>query len=261
MTKSKVSKILSIATAICVVLVGLLLIICCAHLYFTGGNNPYSAERVGDYLAWLIFPLALTFLLALAGVIFNAVTGEKVDELTERTSIEMLESYYTRYSPTSFDKRTVALIRAERRKRNIVDLMASMIFSYSLVFILDYLIFIADFSVDNLNSDVMSALAVCIPIAVFAIMVNFVRAYLDENSAERELEYIKSSIKEHGAPKKIDKSPIVRNAKKKLGYVNVMRIIIGCIAIVFVIIGGINGGMEDVLAKAVKICTECIGLG
>ena len=32
-------------------------------------------------------------------------------------------------------------------------------------------------------------------------------------------------------------------------------------AITFIIIGITNGGMTDVLAKAVKICTECIGLG
>ena len=28
-----------------------------------------------------------------------------------------------------------------------------------------------------------------------------------------------------------------------------------------VILGILNGGLRDVLAKAVKICTECIGLG
>ena len=35
---------------------------------------------------------------------------------------------------------------------------------------------------------------------------------------------------------------------------------VGC-AIVFIIIGIYNGGMADVLNKAIKICTECIGLG
>ena len=258
MTKSKVGKILSAATAVCVVLVGLLLIICAAHLYFTGGSNPYSPERVGDYLAWLIFPLGLTFALAVAGVIFNAVTGEKVDKNAERTNLEMLEGYYTRYSVKSFDKRTQVLVREERKKRSIIDLVASMIFSSSIVFILDYLIFIAEFSIEDLNADVMSALGVCMPIVVFAILVNLVRVYLDENSAERELEYLKASIKEHGAPEKIAKAPV---KKGKLGYVNTMRIIIGCIAIAFIIMGSLNGGMEDVLAKAVKICTECIGLG
>ena len=30
---------------------------------------------------------------------------------------------------------------------------------------------------------------------------------------------------------------------------------------VFIVIGMFNGGMDDVLYKAINICTECIGLG
>ena len=34
-----------------------------------------------------------------------------------------------------------------------------------------------------------------------------------------------------------------------------------CISILFIVLGIMNGGLLDVLAKAVKICSECIGLG
>lgn len=34
-----------------------------------------------------------------------------------------------------------------------------------------------------------------------------------------------------------------------------------CAAIALVVLGVLNGGARDVLAKAVKICSECIGLG
>ena len=36
--------------------------------------------------------------------------------------------------------------------------------------------------------------------------------------------------------------------------------LVGC-AVLFIILGVTNGGMSDVLNKAIKICTECIGLG
>lgn len=39
------------------------------------------------------------------------------------------------------------------------------------------------------------------------------------------------------------------------------RIGVGIIAVTFIIIGAINGGANDVLIKAINICTECIGLG
>jgi hypothetical protein len=34
-----------------------------------------------------------------------------------------------------------------------------------------------------------------------------------------------------------------------------------CAAAVLIVLGVLNGGARDVLAKAVKICSECIGLG
>ncbi len=40
-----------------------------------------------------------------------------------------------------------------------------------------------------------------------------------------------------------------------------MRITVGCLCAVFIILGIFNGSMRDMLVKAIKICTECIGLG
>ena len=34
-----------------------------------------------------------------------------------------------------------------------------------------------------------------------------------------------------------------------------------CAAILLIVLGVVNGGAKDVLTKAVKICSECIGLG
>jgi hypothetical protein len=40
-----------------------------------------------------------------------------------------------------------------------------------------------------------------------------------------------------------------------------VRGVIAVVGIVFVVLGILNGGMADVLGKAIRICTECIGLG
>lgn len=39
------------------------------------------------------------------------------------------------------------------------------------------------------------------------------------------------------------------------------RFILGALALLFIILGVMNGGARDVLIKAINICTECIGLG
>ena len=49
--------------------------------------------------------------------------------------------------------------------------------------------------------------------------------------------------------------------KKQLIILWSVRGAILMLAVVFIIVGIVNGGMADVLGKAVRICTECIGLG
>ena len=40
-----------------------------------------------------------------------------------------------------------------------------------------------------------------------------------------------------------------------------VRLLLLAVAVVFIVLGVMNGQAQDVLIKAVKICTECIGLG
>ncbi len=43
--------------------------------------------------------------------------------------------------------------------------------------------------------------------------------------------------------------------------VNPVRILLAAAAMALIVAGVLNGGMYDVLVKAINICTECIGLG
>ena len=54
---------------------------------------------------------------------------------------------------------------------------------------------------------------------------------------------------------------MTEKTESKVDYALVARYLIVGAAVALVVLGIFNGGMGDVLAKAVKICTECIGLG
>ena len=41
----------------------------------------------------------------------------------------------------------------------------------------------------------------------------------------------------------------------------ILRTAVLVIALILIVIGMLNGGLEDVLAKGAAICTECVGLG
>ena len=76
--------------------------------------------------------------------------------------------------------------------------------------------------------------------------------------AKTDAEAFKAYIKENGAPR-VTKPEAADNGK--VNYTVIARYVILGVAVVFIILGVFNGGMVDVLQKAVKICTECIGLG
>jgi hypothetical protein len=82
--------------------------------------------------------------------------------------------------------------------------------------------------------------------------------YLEHASLRRELEAVKRIAKVCGMRRTQEEpAPIAKNDRVIL----IVRIALAVAAVGLMIAGIANGGMADVLAKAINICTECIGLG
>ena len=75
-------------------------------------------------------------------------------------------------------------------------------------------------------------------------------SFFCRRSMEREINLLKG-ISGTKAPEAVGKP-------SRVGYV---RIALYAVAMVLIVLGIHNGGMRDVLIKAINICTECIGLG
>lgn len=100
-------------------------------------------------------------------------------------------------------------------------------------------------------------------------------AYVRERTLYREIALVKTEIaqaaKEGNMVKSASKTPTKREVfVQKYPFLQwvgtrkgvlVSRIVVAAVGVVFVIAGVCNGGMADVLEKAVQICTQCIGLG
>ena len=98
------------------------------------------------------------------------------------------------------------------------------------------------------------------PVLALAIIVNIISVILgvrDENqdkpSVLPELTSLYKSEREAAS------DPAMQEAKK--GRLRIIRAAVMILALVFIIVGIVNGSMEDMLIKAINICTECIGLG
>jgi hypothetical protein len=257
MMNTKYGKILAITTSVCIILLGIAFIVSCAHLYFTADGTVYSRERVGEYLTILSIPSFITIAITVCGFIYAFVSRAKDNELTGRTNGELLESFASRFVFQSFDEKTKVAVLKIRKRKNIIDFVASEISALCFVLIIDYFLFVAKFSVENLNRDIMSAFCFCLPLATFAIAIHIPRLYLSEKSAKKEYDLLKASIKLHGIPSLAE----IPAPQKPISVTNITKCVILCIAVFLVILGIFNGGMNDVLGKAIRICTECIGLG
>ncbi len=257
MTKTNLSKIIAITTTICIILLGLLFIIFCAHLYFTGGDQPYSRESVGKYLIVLAIPSAITAAVVVSGFVYAYLNGIREDEKTPRTSWEILESLTKRYDVSTFEEDVEIDIIRERKSRKTFAIISYIFSAIAFSVVCIYLIFFANFTVETLNADVVAALAVALPVSLIGIGIHVPRIYHAEDSAKKEIDIIKSYIKET-KPARIQEENIVTNG---IDYTTIAKYVILTASVVLLILGIFNGGVADVFAKAVKICTECIGLG
>ena len=257
MTSPKFDKVIAIATTVCLILLGIAFIGCTAHLYFTGGDTPYTRERVGQYLLILALPSAITAGLAVSGLVSSLIKGGGEDETAPRTHSDLLASYLSRYDLSEIDGEAKTTLGKERKYRATYNAIAYSLSAAIFVVVLIYIGFFADFTIENLNGDVVSALAFALPMCAIAIGLHVPRLYLVEDSCRRELEAVKALVREFH-PKRAEGSIAPAG---KIRPAEVTRYVILAAAVCLIVLGIFNGGMKDVLSKAVKICTECIGLG
>lgn len=93
--------------------------------------------------------------------------------------------------------------------------------------------------------------------AVFIIACGV--AYFEAFSAKRQLPYVKKLIA-GTKPPAVTESKISAFFDNKYFILGV-RVAVLCVGVAFIIAGALNGSVSEVFNKAIRICTECIGLG
>ena len=94
-------------------------------------------------------------------------------------------------------------------------------------------------------------LAAVLPWTAAAFIIISVISLLCARSIGREIALIRV-LPAVPAPKPVERHVFPKNA---------VRIALYAAAVLLIVSGVLNGGMRDVLVKAINICTECIGLG
>ena len=251
-------RILRVILAAATAAVCLLLCWQAVDIYLTG-NSPdnfsapgvridpvYTRELVGSCLAAMAPVLFAYLALVVAGMVLQAAAGEKIATRTAVPAEDRLRTLYRRITEIPPEA------RAEQQRRRRIWLSAGVVVLGCTVMGGTYLLNAGNFSSLDLEQVVGSMVKHVAPWVVLGLAAAAAASVLSGQSAQRELAILKS------APQKKPESAAPAEKKRMLPP---LRIALYAAAVVLIALGVANGGLWDVLVKAVNICTECIGLG
>ena len=249
---AKLQKAIAIITSVYSVLLGASFIACALHLFFTGGATPYTMERCGEYLTLLAIPSVIFAILVILG--FATSKEEGVKPVYKYTRSELLEIFKKRVDESKLDTEIKAKLDSLRTRKAILIIVAYVLSAILLAAALFYILTF-NFTSENLNGDVISALVISLPLSLVAIFLHLPFGYFIERFSDDEYSLLKANRQEIMIE---SKNIITQKSKKSTAIITAFVFALG---VAFMILGYFNGGIGDVFGKAVKICTECIGLG
>ncbi len=286
MTKNKIKLIhtvFAIVLAALALIVAVLFIAGCLDIY-QSGSRPFSRESVAAHFRMIAIPVYLFIVSVIAGGILSLVLPfeDKKKKGVHHTGAELQRVNKKLANRPLAEKDRVSIACWNRARRILLAVTVCLLLLGVLVSCL-YLFKEEHFPAENINREVLNAFAVtllsllpsllcmiahltvsrrCLSICRSALK----KSYSSDISAETALSVKSTESKEEES---LVAKPLCRHLLRLRARCRtqgrVLSLTIKCLfvtlGILFVILGIRNGGAYDVVQKAIKICTECIGLG
>lgn len=243
--------------SIMLIVTGILLMIACVNIYKIG-NRPFTPENISAAFAKIAVPVWITVALTVIGMTampFLPAEKSRVKAIKEKKST--LALLQKKLNVDACDKNMLSLIKKEQKTHTILQIGAIAIVCAAAIPALVYAFNFNNYSADY-NASVIAACLWILPCTFVAMGVAVAFLYLENASVERQIGYIKSAIAQS---KNVSSTPGAQEHRNHAKLMLGIRIALIVVALALIIAGIFNGGMADVLSKAVNICTECIGLG
>lgn len=264
-------KTTKIIGGVCGVLLSLLLAVAgiclaaaCVSIWRGGGDDPFSREGVAAALAAIALPLYICVggVLAVGALsLFLPFPLPATKPSPDRRDAR--DRALAAIQPNTLDEETKATLAAEGKRRRAWRIACGVVMGAAVLLLVLYLLFDATFTVDTVNADVAAAVCVALPAAAVVGAVCMIASAKADASYKTETAALRLARGKGAYPaKKGDTRRATEEANRKNRILTVSaRSAVAFVGVLFVVLGMLNGGMLDVLEKAVKICTECIGLG
>ena len=211
----------------------------------------YNIDIVKTYLNYLVIPFVLWVLIIIGGFILKYVVKF---ESKQKNKINPVDTYniLSKKIKNIDDLSLLKDINKERKIRSIIFIAVSFVALLMMIMPARYLFNKNNFPGIDTNDEVTKMVLNILPyiIVSFVLFGGYIFYYI--KSIKKEISLIKDILKQ------VKLNPVV-SKNNQLG-INITRCVVFATSITFIILGVINGGYNDILVKAINICTECIGL-
>ena len=266
-TKKRIHLIYGIVLIAVTIIAGLCLMYGCYNIYTTGVASDamqiYSRQIVQDAFAQIAIPVYVCLALVIGSfVLYVAMPVEKKKLIPEKNEALILQRLQVKkdFSPEQADLRA-AVLRQQKLRRIHTIISLALILVCAVIFLIPACqgSYWPDPSDPNETRDVTDAMVGMMPLFAVCVLIpmgyTLFTAYFFRRSIRKEVELMKQAAAPAAETHKTPSFSLSPEATV------VVRCILALAAIVFIIVGVSNGGVEAIIAKAVAICTECIGLG
>jgi len=262
----RVRQAYRVIMAVATIVVGALMIWQVIAIYKTG-NAPenlsagvyiqpvYSREIVAEHFARIASAVYLWLCGVAAGLLGWLIQPEEAPRLKSAAGAEETLRKLRQRLPDAAkaDKDVMNAVRREEKLRRWAWMAAAAVCASCAAMSRTYLLKVEHFTSWELESVMGSMMLAVTPWVVLAFAAVCAAVEVRRICAEREIPLVKKIMVKGKRP--------APKQETRGGRIIVLRAVLYAAAIVLVVLGVLNGGMRDVLIKAINICTECIGLG
>ncbi len=255
---------LSVFTAV----LGVVLIAEAAQVYYGDPNGiPYSRALVGERLFPLIAPFVLYVLAVIGGFVLAILfpLPKDKEKVGKEIVYRRLRGKLPEGSSAAYQTVRAELRRYETRRYVLWGVCAGFALSAAAVTVW-YLADIGHFA-GEITESVLQMLRLCLPMIGCTFLLFLAAALYEGLTLGKRLDCLKVLLAlGKGNPPEAHVG-VQLAAERALGVLRsdvalwVIRGAVLVLGVVFLAVGIVNGGANDVYLKAIKICTECIGLG
>lgn len=252
----KIHLIYGCIAAVLIIALGIALILSCLDIY-NSGPRPYTPESIALHFHRIAILAYCCIAIVAGGIILGLAlpTDEKKPKAV-KDELALMEKLKAKAGTLSDD--FAAEVLKQRKKRLWLRIGTTVVFAALMIYPAIYFMDGSHFSIEALNADIRKAVCIALIPAFVGLMLCLICSLLENKSISQEIEIYKKAI----AASEGGTAPSAPAVCRKKGIpLTVTRCVLFALAVCFIVLGIFNGGMKDVLDKAVAICTECIGLG